>query len=401
MSRREILVRRAVDRPPTSGARDTAICGLRKRSLTTRAAASLVLATAALVGSAGPAGAHGGDTNKVHSCIVPSSGYAQLIGPNETCSKNYQAQDWPGIDTNTTYRAGSGLSLSSDNVFSVTGAPWGGLSGVPTGFADGQDDVGDAWGGLSGVPARFADGEDDVGASLDMKRDDQSAPKEPNDDDGFVHWNNLEGVPTDLADGLDDDGSARVRQLRDDLDGAPDDTTPNESNDLVSLNEIKDLTAGGDGRITGEFLKNGSITGDDIDRGTITASNLAGSYDDSGREVVVGAVTGSKIADGSIEARDLARGLIDRSVSTVGVNPEAVRPGDRIAVKVRDPLLASLKTDDIVTVSPPEDLERGLLFAGSDVLTDGELTIYLHNVSPFDVDGAERAWKVRRLKVAP
>jgi len=41
-------------------------------------------------------------------------------------------------DTNTTYTAGTGLSLSGTQ-FSVTGAPWSGLTGVPAGFADGVD----------------------------------------------------------------------------------------------------------------------------------------------------------------------------------------------------------------------------------------------------------------------
>ncbi len=44
-----------------------------------------------------------------------------------------------GVDDDTTYSAGSGLSLVGTQ-FSVTGAPWAGLTGVPTGFADGVDD---------------------------------------------------------------------------------------------------------------------------------------------------------------------------------------------------------------------------------------------------------------------
>jgi len=41
-------------------------------------------------------------------------------------------------DDNTTYTAGTGLSLAGTQ-FSVTGAPWSGLTGVPSGFADGTD----------------------------------------------------------------------------------------------------------------------------------------------------------------------------------------------------------------------------------------------------------------------
>lgn len=47
-------------------------------------------------------------------------------------------------DSNTTYTAGSGLALDGTQ-FSVTGAPWNGLSGVPAGFADGTDDTGADW----------------------------------------------------------------------------------------------------------------------------------------------------------------------------------------------------------------------------------------------------------------
>jgi hypothetical protein len=40
------------------------------------------------------------------------------------------------------------------------------------------------------------------------------------------------------------------------------------------------------------------------------------------------------------------------------------------------------------------------VFAGSDVLSDGVVTIYLHDVSSFGavVDGATQAWTVRRLR---
>jgi len=44
-----------------------------------------------------------------------------------------------GTDDNTTYTAGTGLSLAGTQ-FNVTGAPWSGLTGVPAGFADGTDD---------------------------------------------------------------------------------------------------------------------------------------------------------------------------------------------------------------------------------------------------------------------
>jgi len=134
-----------------------------------------------------------------------------------------------------------------------------------------------------------------------LKTDDSNSPVTPNDNDGFVHWNNLEGMPTGVLDG-DDDGASRVNQLKNDL--AASDSVPNENTDLVSFNEVKDLTEGGDGRIDGTFIKDGSIQ----------AGDLAGSYSFTGPEAavesVVGAVNSSKIADGTIESRDLSDGSV-------------------------------------------------------------------------------------------
>ena len=134
-----------------------------------------------------------------------------------------------------------------------------------------------------------------------------TAPKDPNDGDGFLHWNHLEGVPDGIL------GSANL---------AFDDGTPNENTgptkDLVSFSEIKDLTTGGgNGRITSTFIEDGTLTADDLGNnsvesaeikdGTITNVDLAGS--DSGT-VVTGAVTSAKIADDNIESRDIKTGTI-------------------------------------------------------------------------------------------
>lgn len=83
-----------------------------------------------------------------------------------------------GVDDGESYYAGFGLSLNGTE-FSVTGAPWAGLTGVPSGFADGIDNdtiytagfgltlsgtqftvTGAPWAGLTGVPGGFADGAD-------------------------------------------------------------------------------------------------------------------------------------------------------------------------------------------------------------------------------------------------
>ena len=166
--------------------------------------ATSVLAAAAFAAGAGPAAAHGGDATLVHSCY-DSVGNIRIVAPDATCKKGETALDWSRTGAGTTYGAGSGLSLSPSNVFSVTGAPWSGLTGVPSGFADGVDDVGPA-----------------------------------------LTWGNITGIPIALLDG-DDDGSAAVGALSTAL--AADDGVPDEAGDPVSFSKIKDLTSlSGDGR---------------------------------------------------------------------------------------------------------------------------------------------------------
>jgi len=316
--------------------------------------ASPVLAAAALAIGAGPAGAHGGDTALVHSCIG-GGGNVKIVAADESCKKNEVALDWarnagaPG----PTYSAGSGLSLSSANEFSVTGAPWGGITEMPAGFSDGVDDEGPdlTWENLTGVPAGFSDGVDDEST-----------------------WDTLPGVPADLRDG-DDDGSARVSQLRSDLSG--DDGAPNQTTDPVSFSKIKDLTSmSGEGRITGAFIANL----------TIRAANLA---DDS--------VNGDKIAEGSIRTAHLAPGVLDRSRTMTTVDPEPIVAGTRVGVPVTA-FGATFDVDDIVVVSPPASLESGLVYAGSDVLGDGTLVVYLHNITAAAIDGSMQTWTIRKLK---
>ena len=315
---------------------------------------SPVLAAAALAIGAGPAGAHGGDAALVHSCIG-GGGNVKIIAADESCKNNEVALDWSrdagGGGGGTTYTAGSGLSLSPANEFSVTGAPWGGLTGVPAGFADGVDDEGPA-----------------------------------------VTWGNLTGIPSDLLDG-DDDGSAAVGVLRSDLADA--NGVPNASGNLVSFSRIKDLTSSvsGDGRITGEFVRDDSIEGQDIRNGTITASDLAGS--DAAGAIVVGAVTSEKIADGTIQARDLASGVLDRIVTMTSPNPTSILAGARAAVEVP---VHGVDPFDIVVVSPPASLNGGLVFAGSDVLAPGTVTIYLHNITGAPIELGPQAWTIRQLR---
>jgi hypothetical protein len=101
----------------------------------------LGLPVMAMLATTGLAGAHGGDPSKVHACVVPASGTIRIIDPGQSCYKNESPLDWT-LNAGTAYSAGLGLALSPGNEFSVTGAPWAGLTGVPAGFADGMDDNG-------------------------------------------------------------------------------------------------------------------------------------------------------------------------------------------------------------------------------------------------------------------
>ena len=105
------------------------------------AAVALPVVSGVLFWTTGLASAHGGDATKVHACVVPASGTIRIVGAEGTCEKNETALDWTR-NAGATYSAGFGLALSPGNEFSVTGAPWGGLTGVPAGFLDNSDDDG-------------------------------------------------------------------------------------------------------------------------------------------------------------------------------------------------------------------------------------------------------------------
>ena len=108
---------------------------------------------------------------------------------------------------------------------------------------------------------------------------------------------------------------------------------------------------------------------------------------------VIGAVTSEKIADRTIQARDLAAGIIDHSFQPIASDP--IQPSDRVAVEVP---VAGVEPHDLVVVSPPATLDDGLVFAGSDVLAPGTVTIYLHNITTAPIAVGNGIWTIRQLR---
>ena len=47
--------------------------------------------------------AHGGDANFIHGCVKNSNGSIRIIGPNEACTNNETALDWPKAAKNANF----------------------------------------------------------------------------------------------------------------------------------------------------------------------------------------------------------------------------------------------------------------------------------------------------------
>ena len=70
----------------------------------TRAVVTAAAAVVALVSTGSLVSAHGGDSNAVHACIVPSSGYLRVVDASADCKKGETPIDWS---------LGSGLAAGS------------------------------------------------------------------------------------------------------------------------------------------------------------------------------------------------------------------------------------------------------------------------------------------------
>ena len=155
---------------------------------------------------------------------APYSSYAIYAGTAATIGW-YSISNMPpgfadGIDNDTTYTAGSGLTLNGTQ-FSVSGLDWNALGNVPGGFADGIDNdttytagsglalngtafsvSGVNWNALGNVPSGFADGIDNdtlytAGTGLSLSSNQFSISN--------IGWNMLSNVPAGFADGVDND----------------------------------------------------------------------------------------------------------------------------------------------------------------------------------------------------
>ena len=60
--------------------------------------------------------------------------------------------------------------------------------------------------------------------------------------------------------------------------------------------------------------------------------------------------------------------------------------------------LAGADPLDVVVVAPPASLDSGLVFAGSDVLVPGTVTIYVHNITAAPIDLGNETWTIRQLR---
>jgi hypothetical protein len=74
---------------------------------------------------------------------------------------------------------------------------------------------------------------------------------------------------------------------------------------------------------------------------------------------------------------------------TVSVNPPNIvaNTSGTFTVTITD-----VQTGDLVFLTPPSDIEPGLVFQGASVTAADEVTIRMRNVTGGDIDGASRTW---------
>ncbi len=202
------------------------------------------------------------------------------------------------------------LSLN-DGTINQAGDPvhWTRLKGVPAGFADGADDIGDVWSGLTGVPAGFADGVDNVSSTA-----------------SDIACTGCVGT-TDLA-----DDAVTIDKIAAGAVGTSEiaDNSVSSTDILDSTVDTADLAAGS---VTTSRIADDAVTTGKILDGTVGAADI-GTDGVGSAEIAAGAVGTSELADDSVTTGKIAAGavgtsdLADDSVTTGKIAAGAVGTSD-------------------------------------------------------------------------
>jgi hypothetical protein len=225
---------------------------------------SIVLfVVASLLLSASLAAAHGGDTSKVHACADRGNGGLRMIKPDESCRPHETAVDWStGGAGNFELEPGSVTGQGNN----LPDGPVGHIALATVGRANLVDGAVTA----SKVSEEFL-------GSLVTEQEFSAFKADPGD---IVVASELaaalEQFKSDLGDLLTE---AEFAQFKDALDGSTGDQTPNDADDMVSFNEVKDLmTAEGHGRITGNYIADQSLTRNDLAPGSVTTDRQTANF---------------------------------------------------------------------------------------------------------------------------
>lgn len=330
-------------------------------------------ALAALLTTSSLAGAHGGDTNKIHGCVASSTGNLRVIDPGESCKKGETALDW-----------------SRDS-------------------------------GANQLKADLQEPDDDADVTGTTTVEGQGV----NDGDGLVSWWNLENVPVGFADNTDniDGGTAANLECQRCVNAA------DIGNEAVGTAEIANgtITAAD---LAGTYNTDGSQTESVI--GAVTSEKIADGTI-SARDLASGAVPLAKLAVDvitrfeSVEARATS---VESRLTNLGSAP-AAGDADRVSTTRLSGLVTAntsldpasippltrsehiipafgVQNGDMVTVSPPPSLNDDLLFVGYDVQSrtiGNELVdvvvVYLYNASNSAIDDIQTFWKIQYLDLTP
>ncbi len=221
---------------------------------------------------------------------------------------------------------------------------WNNLTGVPDGFADGEDQGATDHGQLTGL---LDNDHPQYMLRSDLKNSDGDPPDEGSN---LVSWNNLTDVPFGFADGTDnrgiDPGTVTGTDVADSsltgIDLADSTVTGrNVAPRTLAGTHLALHSVGGDelafdsvsgaeildGSVSGADVEDGSLTGSDLAPGAVGSAALAGGAV-TGAALAAGAVDSTSIADGGVSGADLAPGAVGSAALAGGaVTGAALAPG--------------------------------------------------------------------------